>query len=94
MFDESLANVAKDWKREDQHTPEEDEVELPKSQNIRRLRFHTLQGMDQDKVVVAAMRNPWCTGCEEKDKAFVKPTKVIGNKTDFSNVIFGSLYRY
>ncbi|CAE7537447.1 unnamed protein product [Symbiodinium microadriaticum] len=52
--------------------PDEDEVELPRALNLRRLNSRSLEEAAKASVLVVAMRYPWCTACEEKDKAFVK----------------------
>lgn len=89
LWDESKSDVVKDWKREDRHMPEEDEVELPKAQNIRRLSLQSLES--KQHMVVAALRYPWCTACQEKDKAFVKVSKVTGGKVAFADVDFAAV---
>mmetsp|Transcript_90781 Transcript_90781/g.157034 ORF Transcript_90781/g.157034 Transcript_90781/m.157034 type:complete len:1612 (-) Transcript_90781:46-4881(-) len=90
-FDDGLAIVSKDWKREDRNLPEEDEVELPRAQNIQQLTLEKLRRVASSNIVVAAMRYPWCTVCEEKDKAFVKATKIVGGKIAYQGVVFGAL---
>ncbi|CAE8628173.1 unnamed protein product [Polarella glacialis] len=90
---EESSGVTKDWKREDKNLPDEDEVELPRAQNLRRL---TAQQLREDvtvreRTVVVAMRYPWCTVCTEKDKAYVKVSKVVGGKEAFSKVVFATL---
>lgn len=90
-FDEGLAVVSKDWKREDRNLPEEDEVELPRAQNIRQLTLEKLRDVASRSVLVVAMRFPWCTLCEEKDKAFVKATKIVGSKMGYEGIVYGAL---
>jgi len=91
LWDESEAAVSKDWKREDRGLPDEDEVELPRAQNLRRLTHASLRDLAEHQTVVVAMRYPWCSLCEEKDKAFVKAAKVVGGKDAFAGVAWGAL---
>jgi len=91
LQEDGAAFVSKDWKREDPQLPEEDEVELPRARNIRQFSFAELTEYSARSIVVAALRFPWCTQCEEKDKAFVKATKLLGGKMAFSDIVFGVL---
>mmetsp|Transcript_87340 Transcript_87340/g.154842 ORF Transcript_87340/g.154842 Transcript_87340/m.154842 type:complete len:1588 (-) Transcript_87340:74-4837(-) len=91
LMDESSSSLPRDWKREDRNLPDEDEVDLPRAQNIHRLGTVGLTELAATSTVVVAMRYPWCTACEEKDKAFVKVSKVAGSKQEFSDVTFAVL---
>eukprot|EP00931_Biecheleriopsis_adriatica_P085816 TRINITY_DN60604_c0_g1_i1.p1 TRINITY_DN60604_c0_g1~~TRINITY_DN60604_c0_g1_i1.p1 ORF type:complete len:1602 (-),score=424.61 TRINITY_DN60604_c0_g1_i1:26-4804(-) len=91
LMEESSASLPRDWKREDRNLPDEDEVELPRAQNIRLLTGKGLAAAARESTVVVAMRYPWCTACEEKDKAFVKVSKVAGGKEEFSDILFAAL---
>ncbi|CAE7349698.1 pdiA, partial [Symbiodinium pilosum] len=66
--EEASFGLPRDWKREDRNLPDEDEVELPRALNIRRLTAQSLEEVAKASVLVVAMRYPWCTACEEKDK--------------------------
>eukprot|EP00419_Tripos_fusus_P063527 CAMPEP_0172906540 /NCGR_PEP_ID=MMETSP1075-20121228/177026_1 /TAXON_ID=2916 /ORGANISM="Ceratium fusus, Strain PA161109" /LENGTH=534 /DNA_ID=CAMNT_0013764001 /DNA_START=69 /DNA_END=1669 /DNA_ORIENTATION=+ len=88
LWDEAEASISKDWKREDRDLPDADEVELPKAHNILRVSFEGLRKTASNQIVVAALRYTWCTVCEEKDKAFVKATKVVGSKAGFESFVF------
>ncbi|CAK9065753.1 Protein disulfide-isomerase [Durusdinium trenchii] len=79
LMDEASFTLPKDWKREDTSLPEEDEMELPRAQNIKRFgsQEELQEQLKQNQTLVLAMRYPWCTACEEKDKAFVKVSKVV-----------------
>jgi len=91
LWDETTASVAKDWKREDRNLLEEDEVELPRARNIRQFTLEELVAAASESVVVVATRFPWCTECEEKDKAFVKATKKLGEKQAYADMVFGAM---
>eukprot|EP00439_Symbiodinium_sp_Y106_P039335 s4157_g4.t2 len=77
--------------KDETNLPDEDEVELPRALNLRRLNSRSLEEAAKASVLVVAMRYPWCTACEEKDKAFVKVSKVAGAKEEFADVVFGVL---
>eukprot|EP00930_Biecheleria_cincta_P032798 TRINITY_DN22736_c0_g1_i1.p1 TRINITY_DN22736_c0_g1~~TRINITY_DN22736_c0_g1_i1.p1 ORF type:complete len:1599 (+),score=379.90 TRINITY_DN22736_c0_g1_i1:30-4826(+) len=91
LMEEWSLSLPRDWKREDRNLPDEDEVELPRAQNLRRFDAQSLEAAAKESIVVVAMRYPWCTACAEKDNAFVKMSKVAGGKAEFSEVVFGTL---
>ena len=92
LMDEASFSLPRDWKREDTSLPDEDEIELPRARNIESFKSLDVQKrIDQMQTLVLAMRYPWCTACEEKDKAFVKLSKVAGGKETFANVTYGTL---
>eukprot|EP00929_Paragymnodinium_shiwhaense_P006457 TRINITY_DN10993_c0_g1_i3.p1 TRINITY_DN10993_c0_g1~~TRINITY_DN10993_c0_g1_i3.p1 ORF type:complete len:853 (+),score=190.40 TRINITY_DN10993_c0_g1_i3:42-2600(+) len=89
---EGDASVMKDWKREDRNLPDEDEYELPRALNIKQLSYDGLAKAASDRVVIAALRYPWCLSCAEKDKAFVKATKKINiQDVEGRDLLFASL---
>ncbi|CAJ1372070.1 unnamed protein product [Effrenium voratum] len=91
FMEEDSYTLPRDWRREDRDLPEEDEIELVRAQNLRRLGGRQLRELARDKVLVLALRYPWCSACEEKDQAFVKLSKVAGGKPAFAEVQFGSV---
>lgn len=93
LMEEASFALPRDWRREDTSLPEEDEIELPRAQNIKgfKSRSELEQGLQKMQTLVIAMRYPWCMACEEKDKAFVKVSKLAGGKKAFVNVTYGTL---
>eukprot|EP00927_Polykrikos_kofoidii_P021890 TRINITY_DN20598_c0_g3_i1.p1 TRINITY_DN20598_c0_g3~~TRINITY_DN20598_c0_g3_i1.p1 ORF type:complete len:1650 (-),score=421.89 TRINITY_DN20598_c0_g3_i1:172-5007(-) len=91
LMSETQASVSKDWKREDRNLPDEDEVDLPRAMNIRRMTYDKLLAAASKSVVVAALRFPWCNSCVEKDNGFVKASKVVSNKSGFADIVYAAV---